>query len=56
VQRAVLHNGVATDCLYEALVAAMGRKFFDEQKRVVYAACALVAVTLEEVRKHGHRQ
>jgi len=51
VFRALEHEGVATDCLFELF--AGGRRMTIEQRRKAYAACAVLAVTMARDRKRG---
>jgi hypothetical protein len=49
VFRALNHEGVAADCFYELFVG--DQKLPKERRMRAYAACAVLAGTLTELRK-----
>jgi hypothetical protein len=48
VFRALGHEGIATDCLFELL--AGDRRLSGEKKVQAYTACAVLAVSLKTIR------
>jgi hypothetical protein len=51
VFRALEHEGVASECLFELF--AGGRRMSSDQRLHVFAACAVMAATMKVMRGRG---